>query len=89
MGGDLDTIITHLDGSSHSCVLLLFLKSKYVKSLKDMKFLREGLVFSTHSKEGTDSGVALGLCTYPGHELRYHIDLKVYPRYTCAFGVLD
>ena len=69
--------------------LLLFLKSKYVKCLKDMKFLREDLVFSTHSKEGTDSGVALHLCTYPGHELRYHIDLKVYPRYTCAFGVLD
>ena len=54
-----------------------------------MKFLREDLVFSTHSKEGSDSGVALGLCTYPGHELRHHIDLKVYPRYICAFRVLD
>ena len=53
-------------------IYLLFLKSKYVKYLKDMKFLREDLVFSTHSKEGTDSGVALGLCTYPGHELRHH-----------------
>ena len=70
--------------------LLLFLKSKYVKCLKDMKFLREDLVFSTHSKEGTDSGVALRLCTYPGHELWHHIDLKVPKVHMCiwSFGLI-
>ncbi|XP_062159845.1 DNA polymerase lambda isoform X3 [Alnus glutinosa] len=44
--GDLDIIITHPDGKSHNGFL-----SKYVSRLKDMKFLREDLVFSTHSKE--------------------------------------
>lgn len=83
--GDLDIIITHPDGKSHRGFL-----SKYVKRLKDMKFLREDLVFSTHSEEGTDSGVDtyFGLCTYPGRELRHRIDLKVYPRDIYAFGLL-
>ncbi|KAM0961832.1 hypothetical protein ACFX2I_021039 [Malus domestica] len=83
--GDLDVVITHPDGMSHKGFL-----PKYVKHLKDMKFLREDLVFSTHSEEGTDSGVDtyFGLCTYPGRELRHRIDLKVYPREIYAFGLI-
>ncbi|KAM3706490.1 hypothetical protein ACJW31_03G155400 [Castanea mollissima] len=83
--GDLDIIITHPDGRSHRGFL-----SKYVERLKDMKFLREDLIFTTHSEEGTDSGVDtyFGLCTYPGSELRHRIDLKVYPRDIYAFGLI-
>ncbi|XP_055962369.1 DNA polymerase lambda isoform X3 [Mercurialis annua] len=73
--GDMDMVITHPDGTSSSHKGFL---SKFVKHLKDMKFLREDLVFSTHSEEGTDSGVDtyFGLCTYPGRELRHRIDFK-------------
>ncbi|XP_050204019.1 DNA polymerase lambda isoform X2 [Mercurialis annua] len=83
--GDMDMVITHPDGTSHKGFL-----SKFVKHLKDMKFLREDLVFSTHSEEGTDSGVDtyFGLCTYPGRELRHRIDFKVYPRDIHAFGLI-
>ncbi|KAJ0986674.1 hypothetical protein J5N97_005030 [Dioscorea zingiberensis] len=83
--GDLDIIITHPDGESHKGVL-----PKYVQHLKNTNFLREDLVFSTHSTEGTDSGVDtyFGLCTYPGQEQRYRIDLKVYPRSIYAFGLI-
>ncbi|XP_030447849.1 DNA polymerase lambda isoform X1 [Syzygium oleosum] len=83
--GDLDVVITHPDGKSHRG----FLK-KYVKHLKDMGFLREDLIFSTHSEEGADSGVDtyFGLCTYPGRELRHRIDLKVFPREIYAFGLI-
>ncbi|CAL8994344.1 unnamed protein product [Prunus brigantina] len=83
--GDLDIVITHPDGTSHKGFL-----PKYVKQLKDMKFLREDLIFSTHSEEGTDSGVDtyFGLCTYPGRELRHRIDLKVYPLEIYAFGLI-
>ncbi|XP_019055096.1 PREDICTED: DNA polymerase beta isoform X2 [Nelumbo nucifera] len=83
--GDLDIIITHPDGKSHKGFL-----PKYVKHLKDMRFLREDLVFSTHSEEGTNSGVDtyFGLCTYPGREQRHRIDLKVYPRDISAFGLI-
>ncbi|GAV90414.1 NTP_transf_2 domain-containing protein/DNA_pol_lambd_f domain-containing protein [Cephalotus follicularis] len=83
--GDLDIVVTHPDGKSHKGFL-----SKYVKRLKDLRFLREDLVFSTHSEEGTDSGVDtyFGLCTYPGRELRHRIDFKVYPRDIHAFGLI-
>ncbi|XP_055810234.1 DNA polymerase lambda isoform X1 [Solanum dulcamara] len=83
--GDMDIVITHPDGKSHIGFL-----PKFVKHLKDMKFLREDLVFSVHSTEGTDSGVDtyFGLCTYPGRELRHRIDLKVYPRDIYAFGLI-
>ncbi|XWS68945.1 hypothetical protein CRYUN_Cryun04dG0136900 [Craigia yunnanensis] len=83
--GDLDIVITHPDGKSHKGFL-----QKYVKRLKEMKFLREDLVFSTHSGEGTDSGVDtyFGLCTYPGRELRHRIDFKVYPRDIYVFGLI-
>ncbi|XP_047317237.1 DNA polymerase lambda [Impatiens glandulifera] len=83
--GDLDIIITHPDGKSH----VGFLR-KYVMLLKDMNFLREDLVFSIHSEEGTDTGVDtyFGLCTYPGRELRHRIDLKVYPKEIYAFGLI-
>ncbi|XP_073014299.1 DNA polymerase lambda isoform X2 [Typha latifolia] len=83
--GDLDIIITHPDGESHKGFL-----PRYVQYLKDTNFLREELVFSTHSTEGTDSGVDtyFGLCTYPGRELRHRIDFKVYPRNRYAFGLI-
>ncbi|KAL1550910.1 DNA-directed DNA polymerase [Salvia divinorum] len=83
--GDMDIVITHPDGRSHIGFL-----AKYVKRLKDINFLREDLVFSIHSDEGTDSGVDtyFGLCTYPGRELRHRIDLKVYPRDIYAFGLI-
>ncbi|XP_004298590.1 PREDICTED: DNA polymerase lambda-like [Fragaria vesca subsp. vesca] len=83
--GDLDIIITHPDGNSHKGFL-----PKYVKHLKDMKFLREDLVFSLHSEEGTESGVDtyFGLCTYPGRELRHRIDIKVYPREIYVFALI-
>ncbi|XXG55406.1 hypothetical protein AAC387_Pa03g3084 [Persea americana] len=83
--GDLDIIITHPDGTSHRGFLV-----RYVQYLKDIKFLREDLIFSTHSMEGTDSGVDtyFGLCTYPGREQRHRIDLKVYPRDIYAFGLI-
>ncbi|KAI5437174.1 DNA polymerase lambda isoform X2 [Lathyrus oleraceus] len=83
--GDIDIIITHPDGTSHKGFL-----PKFVKCLKDMNFLREDLIFSTHSEEGTDSGVDtyFGFCTYPGRELRHRIDLKVYPRDIYAFGLV-
>ncbi|CAL9172022.1 unnamed protein product [Musa hybrid cultivar] len=83
--GDLDIVITHPDGESHKGFL-----PRYVQYLKDINFLREDLVFSTHSTEGTDSGVDtyFGLCTYPGRELRHRIDLKVYPKDRYAFGLI-
>ncbi|XLR64784.1 hypothetical protein HN51_007290 [Arachis hypogaea] len=83
--GDIDVIITHPDGQSHKGFL-----PKFVQCLKDIDFLREDLVFSTHSEEGTDSGVDtyFGFCTYPGRELRHRIDLKVYPRDIYAFGLI-
>ncbi|KAI3886322.1 hypothetical protein MKW92_050520 [Papaver armeniacum] len=83
--GDMDIVITHPDGTSHKGFL-----AKYVKHLKDLNFLREDLIFSTHSEEGTDSGVDtyFGLCTYPGRETRHRIDLKVYPRDIYAFGLI-
>ncbi|KAF5940138.1 hypothetical protein HYC85_021305 [Camellia sinensis] len=83
--GDMDIVITHPDGKSH----IGFLR-KYVKHLKDIKFLREDLIFSIHSEEDTDAGVDtyFGLCTCPGRELRHRIDLKVYPRDIYAFGLI-
>ncbi|KAK2636389.1 hypothetical protein Ddye_031181 [Dipteronia dyeriana] len=83
--GDLDIVITHPDGKSHKGFL-----SRFVKRLKDMNFLREDLIFSTHSEEDSDSCVDtyFGLCTYPGRELRRRIDLKVYPRDIYAFGLI-
>ncbi|KAG8366201.1 hypothetical protein BUALT_Bualt17G0051900 [Buddleja alternifolia] len=83
--GDMDIVITHPDGKSHIGFL-----SKFVKRLKDINFLREDLIFSVHSEEGTDSGVDtyFGLCTYPGRELRHRIDFKVYPRDIHAFGLI-
>ncbi|KAG8663303.1 hypothetical protein MANES_01G196700v8 [Manihot esculenta] len=83
--GDLDVVITHPDGKSHKGFL-----PRFVNHLKNMKFLREDLVFSIHSEEGTDSGVDtyFGLCTYPGRELRHRIDFKVYPRDIHAFGLI-
>ncbi|XP_028125240.1 DNA polymerase lambda [Camellia sinensis] len=83
--GDMDIVITHPDGKSN----IGFLR-KYVKHLKDIKFLREDLIFSIHSEEDTDTGVDtyFGLCTYPGRELRHRIDLKVYPRDIYAFGLI-
>ncbi|PIN13157.1 DNA polymerase IV (family X) [Handroanthus impetiginosus] len=83
--GDLDIIITHPDGKSHIGFL-----PKFVQRLKDTNFLREDLIFSIHSEEGTDSGVDtyFGLCTYPGRELRHRIDFKVYPRDIYAFGLI-
>ncbi|CAI9102840.1 OLC1v1001188C1 [Oldenlandia corymbosa var. corymbosa] len=92
---DLDVVITHPDGKSHIGFL-----SKYVKLLKEMRFLREDLIFSVHSEKdsqtrsllllGTDSGVDtyFGLCTSPGKELRHRIDFKVYPRDIYAFGLI-
>ncbi|ONK62816.1 uncharacterized protein A4U43_C07F8430 [Asparagus officinalis] len=83
--GDMDIVITHPDGESHKGFL-----SEYVRYLKEINFLREDLVFSVHSTEGTDSGVDtyFGLCTYPGRELRHRIDFKVYPRSIYAFGLI-
>ncbi|CAA7020736.1 unnamed protein product [Microthlaspi erraticum] len=83
--GDLDIVITHPDGQSHKGFL-----TKFVKRLKEINFLREDLIFSTHSEEGTDSGVDtyFGLCTHPGQELRRRIDFKVYPRDIYAFGLI-
>ncbi|EPS71382.1 hypothetical protein M569_03377, partial [Genlisea aurea] len=83
--GDMDIVITHPDGKSHAGFL-----SKFVKRLKAMNFLREELVFSVHSVEGSDGGVDtyFGLCTYPGRELRHRIDFKVYPRDVYAFGLI-
>ncbi|XP_071698101.1 DNA polymerase lambda [Rutidosis leptorrhynchoides] len=83
--GDMDIIITHPDGKSHIGFL-----PKYVNHLKEMNFLREDLVFSIHSEQGTDSGVDtyFGLCTYPGRELRHRIDLKVYPKDIYPFGLI-
>ncbi|XP_027925214.1 DNA polymerase lambda isoform X1 [Vigna unguiculata] len=83
--GDIDIIITHPDGQSHKGFL-----PEFVKHLKHMNFLREDLIFSIHSEEGSDSGVDtyFGFCTYPGQELRRRIDLKVYPRDIYAFGLI-
>ncbi|KAF7829394.1 DNA polymerase lambda [Senna tora] len=83
--GDMDIIVTHPDGIRHKGFL-----PKFVKRLKDMNFLREDLIFSTHSEEGTDSSVDtyFGFCTFPGRELRHRIDLKVYPRDIYAFGLI-
>lgn len=83
--GDLDVVITHPDGQRHKGLL-----PKYIQYLKDIKFLREDLVYSVHSSEGTDSGVDtyFGLCTFPGREQRHRIDIKVYPREIYAFGLV-
>ncbi|PUZ61524.1 hypothetical protein GQ55_4G283000 [Panicum hallii var. hallii] len=83
--GDMDIVITHPDGESHVGFL-----PKFVQRLKEINFLREDLIFSIHSVDGTDSGVDtyFGLCAYPGRELRHRIDLKVYPRNRYACGLL-
>lgn len=83
--GDMDIVITHPDRKSHVGFL-----PKYVNHLKNINFLREDLVFSIHSEQGTDSGVDtyFGLCTYPGRELRHRIDLKVYPKDIYPFGLI-
>ncbi|XP_062228572.1 DNA polymerase lambda [Phragmites australis] len=83
--GDIDIVITHPDGESHVGFL-----PKFVQRLKEINFLREDLIFSIHSVDGTDSGVDtyFGLCTYPGRDLRHRIDLKVYPMNRYAFGLL-
>ncbi|XP_020082592.1 DNA polymerase lambda-like isoform X1 [Ananas comosus] len=83
--GDLDIVITHPDGESHKGFL-----RRYIQYLKGINFLREDLVISMHSTDGTDSGVDtyFGLCTYPGQELRHRIDFKVYPRNRYAFGLI-
>ncbi|VFQ59442.1 unnamed protein product [Cuscuta campestris] len=82
--GDMDFVITHPDGESHIGFL-----PRYLRHLKEMRFLREDLALSVHS-EDTKSGVDtyFGLCTCPGGELRRRIDLKVYPRNIYAFGLL-
>ncbi|KAL9248771.1 DNA polymerase lambda-like protein [Drosera capensis] len=79
--GDVDIVITHPDGQSHKGFL-----AKYVKRLKELNFLRDDLVFSTHSDKGTDSGVDtyFGLCTYPSRELRHRIDLKAQRKWSCV-----
>ncbi|KAK3132057.1 hypothetical protein QOZ80_6AG0515170 [Eleusine coracana subsp. coracana] len=83
--GDMDIVITHPDGESHVGFL-----PKFIQRLKEINFLREDLIFSMHSVNGTDSGVDtyFGLCTYPGRDLRHRIDLKVYPRNRYACGLL-
>ncbi|KAF8407955.1 hypothetical protein HHK36_007095 [Tetracentron sinense] len=83
--GDLDIVITHPDGKSHKGFL-----PRYVKHLKDIKFLREDLIFSIHSEEDTDSGVDtyFGLCTYPGREQRHRIDLKWVGHYLLALKAI-
>ncbi|XP_057832265.1 DNA polymerase lambda isoform X2 [Cryptomeria japonica] len=82
---DMDIVITHPDGTSHKGFL-----QKFVKYLKGINFLKEDLMFSIHSIEGTDSGVDtyFGLCTYPGREQRHRIDLKVYPSEIFSFGLI-
>lgn len=83
--GDMDFVITHPDGTSHKGFL-----SKFVKYLKDIGFLKEDLLFSIHSTEGTSSGVDtyFGLCKYPGREQRHRIDFKVYTSEIYAFGLI-
>lgn len=83
--GDMDFVITHPDGRSHKGFL-----PKFVKSLKDIDFMKEDLRFSIHSIEGTNSGVDtyFGLCKYPGREQRHRIDFKVYPLVIYAFGLI-
>ncbi|KAM4109950.1 hypothetical protein ACJW30_03G157600 [Castanea mollissima] len=63
--GDLDIIITHPDGRSHRGFL-----SKYVERLKDMKFLREDLIFTTHSEEVYPRDIyAFGLIAWTGNDV--------------------
>ncbi|CAB4295065.1 unnamed protein product [Prunus armeniaca] len=63
--GDLDIVITHPDGMSHKGFL-----PKYVKQLKDMKFLREDLIFSTHSEEVYPLEIyAFGLIAWTGNDV--------------------
>ncbi|KAH9303826.1 hypothetical protein KI387_008230, partial [Taxus chinensis] len=82
---DMDIVITHPNGKSHKGFL-----EKFVKYLKEIGFLKEDLMFSIHSIEGTDSGVDtyFGLCTYPDREQRHRIDLKVYPSKMFTFGLI-
>lgn len=83
--GDMDFVITHSDGTSHKGFL-----PKFVKYLKDIDFLKEDLLFSIHSTEGTSYGVDtyFGLCKYPGREQRHRIDFKVYSSEIYAFGLI-
>ncbi|KAL6577105.1 hypothetical protein OROMI_011381 [Orobanche minor] len=82
--GDLDIIITHPDGNSHIGFL-----PKFVKHLKDMKFLREDLVFSTHSEEVMILVLTHNLgFAHPGRELPHRIDIKVYPLELYAFALV-
>ncbi|TYK15577.1 DNA polymerase beta isoform X2 [Cucumis melo var. makuwa] len=63
--GDMDIVITHPDGKSHRGFL-----PKYVKHLKDMKFLREDLIFSTHSEEVYPRDIyAFGLIAWTGNDV--------------------
>ncbi|KAI5437175.1 hypothetical protein KIW84_023335 [Lathyrus oleraceus] len=63
--GDIDIIITHPDGTSHKGFL-----PKFVKCLKDMNFLREDLIFSTHSEEVYPRDIyAFGLVAWTGNDV--------------------
>ncbi|KAI5437164.1 hypothetical protein KIW84_023327 [Lathyrus oleraceus] len=63
--GDIDIIITHPDGTSHKGFL-----PKFVKCLKDMNFLREDLIFSTHSEEVYPRDIyTFGLVAWTGNDV--------------------
>ncbi|KAH8938471.1 hypothetical protein BDL97_16G084800 [Sphagnum fallax] len=84
--GDLDIVITHPDGHSHTGLM-----NELLAKLKNEGFLAEDLMHGhQHSTEGTDSGVDtyFGLCKYPGREQRHRIDFKIYPWEMYPFGLL-
>lgn len=83
---DMDFVITHPDGHSHTGFLIAL-----IKKLKEEDFLMEDLKIAIdHSTEGTDHGVDtyFGLCKYPGREQRHRIDFKAYPFDQYPFGII-
>ncbi|KAG0611679.1 hypothetical protein M758_7G157800 [Ceratodon purpureus] len=83
---DMDFVVTHPDGHSHTGFLI-----ELIRKLKDEDFLTEDLKLAIdHSTEGTDHGVDtyFGLCKYPGREQRHRIDLKAYPFDQYPFGLI-
>ncbi|XP_073395430.1 DNA polymerase lambda isoform X2 [Physcomitrium patens] len=86
LSGDMDFVITHPDGHSHTGFL-----HELVRKLKSEDFLTEDLrIGIEHSTEGTDHGVDtwFGLCKYPGREMRHRVDFKVYPFDQYPFGLI-
>ncbi|KAJ7556882.1 hypothetical protein O6H91_05G103000 [Diphasiastrum complanatum] len=89
--GDIDVLVTHLDGYSHAGLLL-----RLVRILKNAGFILDGLNVNgqsleenqVNSKEYQDEvGTFMGICQLP-HKPCRRLDIKVYPKAMYAFALI-